>query len=215
MLRCTYSTQINEAQLLLISCFGAAMLWLSVSRFNHWVDLFVTVCCGFPPGTENDRNGLSMLSNELSPAQSPDSKVRTQLLIGQLLNRSMDSLGEHIALCLFAFCCFLSGWLWYYWRETCRIRIFKGSHWKLYQGIYKEKGLWNRNQMCCFSLTKISSWYCINKVKEFTTCVSSDVRAMVGTVSLAPQAMYMADLLYIVLVLTICFHLVFLIRTGQ
>lgn len=50
----------------------------------------MTVCCGFPSGTENDRNGLSMLSNELSPAQSPDSKVRTQFLIGQLLNRSLQ-----------------------------------------------------------------------------------------------------------------------------
>lgn len=34
------------------------------------------MCCGFPPGSETDRNGLSMLSNELSPAQSPGSKVR-------------------------------------------------------------------------------------------------------------------------------------------
>lgn len=40
------------------------------------------------PGSETDRDGLSMLSNELSPAQSPGSKVRTWLLIGQLLNSS-------------------------------------------------------------------------------------------------------------------------------
>lgn len=56
--------------------------------FNHWAHLCVTVCCGFPPGSETDRNALSMLSNEFSPAQSPDSKVRTHFLVGQLLNRS-------------------------------------------------------------------------------------------------------------------------------
>lgn len=44
------------------------------------------VCCGFPPGNETDRNGLSMLSNELSPAQSPGSKVRREFPIGQLCN---------------------------------------------------------------------------------------------------------------------------------
>lgn len=60
------------------------MLELSVSLFIYGVHLYVTVCCGFPPGSDTDRNGLSMLSNELSPAQSPGSKVRTKFLIGQL-----------------------------------------------------------------------------------------------------------------------------------
>lgn len=52
--------------------------------------MYVTLCCGFPPGSETDRNGLSMLSNELSPAQSPSSKVRTQLLIGRPLDGSVE-----------------------------------------------------------------------------------------------------------------------------
>lgn len=65
---------------------AAVVLYLSVSRSVRRAHLCVTLCCcGFPPGSETDRNGLSMLNNELSPAQSPSSKVRTQPLIGQPL----------------------------------------------------------------------------------------------------------------------------------
>lgn len=74
--------------LLLTSRLWAISLHLSVSRLIHRLHLFVTLCCGFPPGSETDRNSLSMLSHELSPAQSPGSKVRKLFLIGQPLSSS-------------------------------------------------------------------------------------------------------------------------------
>lgn len=70
-------------------CSLAASLHLSVSRFIHRLCLFVTLCCGFPPGSETDGNSLSMLNQELSPAQSPGSKVRKLFLIGRHLSSSV------------------------------------------------------------------------------------------------------------------------------
>lgn len=80
----TYAILISKPQLLFLNCFvHCHALIVCQQVFFH---LYVTVCCGFPPGSETDRNGLSMLSNELSPVLSPGSKVRTQFLIGQVLN---------------------------------------------------------------------------------------------------------------------------------
>lgn len=61
-------------------------LHLSAVWFIHQLHLYVTLYCGFPPGSETERNSLSMLSHELSPAQSPGSKVRKLFLIGHPLS---------------------------------------------------------------------------------------------------------------------------------